>query len=121
MERILETCNRDALANTELADSRHSYNEYQTISYYQLFLGIARIGSRIVSHETGVLGDDAVLRRQFDQFLDEFVVLSLEVELVDNLSRPAGSPQLRDKRVCIVLALFHKIGGEVEFFLFVPK
>ena len=68
----------------------------------------------LVGHERGVGREDAVPRGQFDQFLDQFVVLALEVEFVEDFAHAADGPELLDEGKAIVAALLDQRGGEVE-------
>ena len=75
---------------------------------------VARVG-RFVGQERRVGSDDAVLGREHHQFLDQFVVLSLEVDFVENLADSPHGPQLFDERQAFVAAMIDEVGREVEF------
>ena len=53
-------------------------------------------------------------RGKLDQFLDQFVVLTGKIDLVDDFADSPKRPQLFNKRVTFVAALFRQAGREVE-------
>ena len=71
--------------------------------------------SRILVGQEGSVGrEDAVPCRELDQFLDELVVLALEVQFVEDLADPADRPELLDEGVRLVAALFDQVDPEIE-------
>ena len=61
----------------------------------------------LVGQEGGVGGQDAVLAGQVDQFIDEFGVLAVEVDLVEDVADAADGPEAGDE---LVAAAFTGVG-----------
>ena len=59
-----------------------------------------------------------MLRRQGNQLLDQFVVLALQVHLVDDIADAAHGPKLFDECIRVVLALLRQLRRKIEFSLF---
>ena len=52
-------------------------------------------------------------RGELDQLLDQFLVLALQVQFIEDFADPADGPELLDEGQGLVVALFHQLGGEV--------
>ena len=72
-----------------------------------------------IGHERSVRRKNAVSCRKLDQFLDQFLVLTAKVQLVDDFTDASHGPKFLDKSERFVFALFDHLGGEVEL-LFLP-
>ena len=70
--------------------------------------------ARFVGQERRVRREDAVLGRERDQLVHQFLVAAFEVELVDDVADAARGPELGDEGVRVVVALVDELGGEVE-------
>src|SRR5690242_20494875 len=55
-----------------------------------------------------------MLERKQYKFLDEFFVLALEIDLVENFSHATHGPQSFDERLRLVVAALDEIGREIE-------
>jgi len=58
-----------------------------------------------------------VLGGQCDQFVDQFLVLTLQIDLVDNLADAADRPQFLDEGLRVVRGLLDQLGGKTECLL----
>ena len=68
----------------------------------------------VVGEERRVRREDAVPPAERDQFLDQFLVLALQVDLVDQLADPAHGPQLLDKGIRLIAGTGDQLGREVK-------
>ena len=72
----------------------------------------------LVGHERRIGRKNAVPGGQFDQFLYEFVVFALQVQLVEDFAHAADGPKFFDECEALIAALIRECGGKIELLLF---
>lgn len=70
--------------------------------------------ARFVGEEGSVGSEDAVLGGERDELVHKLFIAAFEVELVDDVANAAGSPELGDEGVGIIITFVDQVGGEVE-------